>query len=333
MDNFSIRRNFSRGFIALMACMACTSFAVAQSYPSKSIKIVVPYPPGNASDTMSRIVGDQLFKRLGQPVIVDNKPGASGGIGAQAVARAAPDGYTLLMTSTSFTINTALTKKLMYDVEKDFEPVAMISTGGGMVLLVPTDAPFNSVAELVDAMKKSPGKLNYAHAGRGTIQHLTMESFLAATGTKATEVGYKGSVQGLTDLASRQVDVMFDAQGSSQAFVQGGRLKILAVSSEKRSPNYPQVPTAAESGIPSLKDWSVTGWVALLAPAKTPRPILEQLNREVIEILKMPEVKERASGQKMQAFEPYNVDRTREFLRADMKNWQSAAGAAKLEEE
>lgn len=333
MKIFPTQHNFLRILTVLLAFVTCTSLAMAQSYPSKTIKIIVPYPPGNASDTMSRIVGDQLSKRLGQPVIVDNKPGATGGIGAQMVARAAADGYTLLMTSTSFTINTALTKKLMYDVEKDFDPVAMISTGGGLALLVPGDSPFNSVAQIVDAMKKNPGKLNYAHVGRGTIQHLTMESFLAATGSKATEVGYKGSVQGLTDLASKQVDLMFDAQGSSLAFVQSGRLKMLAVTSEKRSSNYPQVPTAAESGIPGLKDWSVTGWVGLLAPAKTPRPVLEQLNREVIEILKLPEVKQRTAGQKMEAFAPLNVDKTREFLHADIKNWQSAADAAKLEKE
>lgn len=307
--------------------------AIAQSYPSKPIKIIVPYPPGNASDTMSRIIGDQLAKRLGQPIVVENRPGATGGIGAQAVARSAPDGHTLLMTSTSFTINTALTKNLMYDVEKDFDPVAMVSTGGGLVLLVPSDSPVNTVGQLVELLKKSPGTLNYAHVGRGTIQHLTMESFLSATATKATEVPYKGSVQGLTDLASGQVQMMFDGQGSSLPFVQAGKLKPIAISSDERARTYPNVPTASESGIPGLKNWRVSGWVALLAPAKTPVAILNRLNQEVLDILKMPEVVERMRGQKQEAFAPYNVDRTREFLFSDIGRWQSAATAARLEKE
>lgn len=313
--------------------LSFASAALSQAYPTRPIKIIVPYPPGNASDTMSRIVGDELGKRLGQPVVVENKPGVSGGLGAQTVARSAPDGYTLLMTSTSFTINPAVTKSLMYDADKDFEPVAMVSTGGGMALLVPRESPYNSVNELVDAMAKNPGKLNYAHVGRGTIQHLTMESFLAATGSKATEVAYKGSVQALTDLASGHVQMMFDPQGSSLPFVQSGKVKLLAITSEKRSPNYPDVATVGESGIPALKDWVVKGWVGLLAPAKTPAPVLEKLNREVVDILKMPAVLERMAGQKMESFAPYGVERTREYLRADRVNWQNAANAAKLEKE
>lgn len=307
--------------------------ASAQTYPNRPIRIVVPYPPGNASDTVSRMLGEHLVKRLGQQIVVDNRPGASGGIGARTVARATPDGYTLLMTSTSFTINTAITADLMYDVEKDFEPIAMVSSGGGMVLLTRPDFPAKNVRELIDLLKRDPGKYNYAHVGRGTIQHLTMESFLAATGTAATAVAYKGSVQALTDMVTGQIHVMFDPRGSSLAFVESGKVRMMAITSEQRSTMDPEVPTARESGVPGLKEWSVRGWVGLLAPAKTPAAIVQRLNKEVVDALKTPEMVERLRRQRMEPLPALTPEGTREFLLADMRRWQAAAKAAKIEKE
>jgi len=316
-----------------VALVFIATAAGAQSYPNRPIRIVVPYPPGNASDTVSRMLGDQLLKRLGQQIVVDNRPGASGGIGARLVARSTPDGYTLLMTSTSFTINTAITANLMYDVEKDFASVAMVASGGGMVLLTRPDFPAKSVRELVELLKRDPGKYNYAHVGRGTIQHLTMESFLAATGTNATAVSYKGSVQALTDMVGGQIHVMFDPRGSSLAFVESGKVRMMAITSEERSALDPDVPTARESGVPALKQWSVRGWTGLLAPAKTPQAIVDRLNKEVVDALRTPEIAERLKRQRMEALPPLSPQGARDFLLADMRRWQTAATAAKLEKE
>lgn len=318
---------------AALALTAVCTGALAQAYPERAIKIIVPFPPGNASDTMARLVGEQLSKRFGQPVVVDNRTGVSGGLGAQLVAKSAPDGYTLLMTSTSFTINTALTANLLYDYDKDFEPVALITTSGGVLLLAPKDFPANNVAQLIEVLKANPGKYNYAHVGRGTIQHLTMESFLALTGTKVVPVAYKGSVQGLTDMASGQVQLMFDARGSAIPFVQSGRVKMLAITSEQRWANFKDMPTVMESGVPALKNWQVGGWVGLLAPAKTARPIVDRLNKEVVEILRLPDITKTLAQQNMEAMPSFGPERVREFLRSDAARWQAAATAAGLPKE
>lgn len=322
-----------RLFAAAALCLGFAAMPAAAQFPERTVTIVTPFPPGNASDIIARLIGEQLSKRIGQNVIVDNKPGASGGIGAQAVARAKPDGHTLLMTSTSFTINTALTANLLYDPQREFDPVALATSSGGLLLMVPVDFPANNVVELVALLKKNPGKYNYGHAGRGTIQHLTMESFLAVTGTSAAAIGYKGSVQALTDMVGGQIDLMFDARGSATPFLQSGKLKAIAISSDVRSPAFANVPTVAESGLPGTAKWSVRGWVGMLAPAKTPKPVLDRLNREVTEILQSREFASRIAALNMEILPPSTPESVREFLRTDMQRWQASAKAANLQKE
>ena len=323
----------SKATFAGLCCLAALPVAASAAYPEKTIKIVVPYPPGNASDTVGRVVAEQLSKRLGQAVVVDNRPGASGGIGARAVAQSDPDGYTLLMTSTSFTINTALTANLLYDVERDFDGISVLTSSGGMLLVVKPSLGVNTVEELVALLKQKPNQLNYGQAGRGTIQHLTMESFLAAVDAKAYEVAYKGSVQALTDIVGGNLDFMFDARGSATPFAQDGRVKLLAVSSERRLGALPELPTVQESGLPGLKQWSVAGWTGLLAPKGTPPAVIEKLNTEIKEILQSDAIQQRLKSLHMESLPHKNPAQVQAFLREDMKRWQDAATAAKLEKQ
>ncbi|QIL80018.1 tripartite tricarboxylate transporter substrate binding protein [Diaphorobacter sp. HDW4A] len=317
-----------------LACGMIGAPGLAQApYPQKTIEIVVPYPPGNAADVVARLISDRLGQRLGKPVIIQNRPGMSGGLGTQSVARAEPDGYTLLMGSTSFTLNPAVYAKLPYEMERDFAPVAVLTNGAGMLLIASPDLPANSVKELVELLRKDPERFNYAHIGRGSLQSLTMESFLATTGTKATAVSYKGSSQALTDLVGGRVDLMFDAPASSLAIVQSGKAKVLALSRVERSPLYPQLPSTRESGVPSLKDWNIYGWVGLLAPAKTPRPIVERLNKELMDIMHLPEVRKQVAEMKLEVVPPNSTAQAKEMLLADMRRWQEIATAAGMEKE
>jgi len=315
-------------------CMAlCSSVAMAQAYPSKPIKIIVPYPPGNASDVAARILGEELSRRIGQPVVVENKPGATGAVGAVFVAKSPPDGYTLLMTSTSFAISTALVANLPYNINTDFEPVVHVGGSGGMVLVVNPSFPANNLQQFVSLIKSNPGKYNYAHVGRGTIQHLTMEIFLSMIGAQIEAVPYKGSVQAITDIIGGQIPMMFDSPSSAATFIDGGKLKALTSAADGRSTRLPQVPSVTESGIPALDNFRVGGWVGMLAPAKTPKPIVKMLNEELIKIMQNPDIKKRLLTGGLEAMGEHPPEKFGEFLRADMARWQAAATAAKIPKE
>jgi tripartite-type tricarboxylate transporter receptor subunit TctC len=269
---------------AITACIASGAFA--QAYPNHSIRLVVPFPAGGTTDILARDVAKKLTDTLGQSVVVDNRPGAGGNIGADIVAKAPPDGYTLLMgTVGTHAINPSLYAKMPYDHIKDFVPVVLVA-GVPNVLVVNPSVPVNSVADLIKLAKSKPGAINFASSGSGTSIHLSGELFKTMTGVDMTHVPYKGSSPALTDLMGGQVQIMFDNLPSSLALMKSGKLRAVAVTSLKRAPALPDVPTISESGVPGFE---ASSWFGILAPAGTPAPIVAKLNAEVNKWLQSPE--------------------------------------------
>jgi tripartite-type tricarboxylate transporter receptor subunit TctC len=286
----------SRLIARLSASLLAAAFAapaLAQSYPAKPVRIVVPYPPGGPNDIVARTVGQKLSEQLGQPVIVDNKPGASGNIGAESVAKSPADGYTLLLLTTGHTINPSLYPKLGYDLEKDLAPVTQL-TAGPMVVIVNPSLPAKNIKELISLAKAKPGSLNFGSAGNGSSTHLAPELFSSMAGIKMNHIPYKGSAPALTDLMAGQIQVAFDFMISAMPHVKSGKIKALAVTSATRSPVAPDLPTVAESGVPGFE---VIGWNGLVAPARTPKEIIAKLNAELKKALDQPDTKERFAAQ------------------------------------
>ena len=270
------------------------SVAQAQNYPDRPIRLIAPFPAGGLADVLARAVGDEMSKTLGQPVIVENRAGAGGNTGADAVAKAAPDGYTLLMgTVGTHAINSSLYAKMPYDHVKDFAPVILVA-GVPNVLEVNPSVPVNSMQELIAYAKANPGKLNFASSGSGTSIHLSAEMFKVMTGVQMAHVPYKGSAPALADLMGGQVQLMFDNLPSSLALIKAGKLKPLAVTSLTRSSALPDVPTVAESGLPGFE---ASSWFGLLAPAGTPKEIVTKLNGEVAKWLATPDAREKLAAQ------------------------------------
>lgn len=267
--------------------------ASAQSYPSKPVRLIVGYPAGGAADIVTRVVGQELAKTFGQPVIVENRPGAGGNLAADVVAKAAPDGYTILMGSiSSNAINPSLHAKMPYDAEKDFIAVSLVASAPA-VLVVGPDLQVNSFADLVALARKQPGKLSFASSGNGTTQHLAGELFKKVENLDMVHAPYKGVPAAILDLLSGRISMMFSPAPLVLQHVKDGRLKALAITSPKRSPLLPDVPTAAEVGLPAL---TFGAWNGVFVPAGTPPDIVNLLNREVVRIVEMPEVSERLSG-------------------------------------
>ena len=251
------------------------------AYPTKIITIVVPTAPGGGNDAMARVVGQRLSEKLGKPVIVDNKPGANGSIAAEFVARAPADGHTILWGYVAtHGINPAL-QKLRYDPVKDFEPIGLVAESP-TVLVFGNGAPFKTVGDLVKAAKAKPGAINYASAGNGTAPHLAGEMFKLAAGVDLTHVPYKGSSPGLMDTIGGTTQLMFPSLFTAMPHIQSGKLRAAAIAGKKRSPLLKDVPTLEEAGI---KDVDVTQWYGLFAPAKTPKPVIDRLNKELVAIL------------------------------------------------
>ena len=266
------------------------SHASAQAWPAKPIKWIVPFAPGGTTDILARTVGDKLAIALGQPVIVENKPGAGGGLGADFVAKAAPDGYTLLGgTISTNAINASLYKDLPYDPVKDFIPITLIARVPNM-LVVNNDVPAKSVAELIALLKKNPGKYTFASSGNGTSQHLSGELFKGMAGVDMQHIPYKGSPPALQDVMGGNVTMTFDNITTAWPLAKGGKLRALGVTTAKRSPAAPDVPTIAEAGVVG---YEIGSWQGVFAPAGTPPEIVKRLNTEIVKIINLPEVREK----------------------------------------
>ncbi len=266
----------------------------AQTYPTRAITLIVPFPAGGTTDILGRFVGQALSAAWNQPVVVENRGGAGGNIGAAAVAKAAPDGYTLLVgTVGTHAINASLYAKMPYDTLKDFAPVTQIASVPNMLVVTPS-LPVGSVTELIAYAKANPGKLNMASSGNGTSIHLSGELFKVMTGVDMVHVPYKGSAPALNDLMGGQVQLMFDNMPSALPQVKGGTLKALAVTTATRSPAMPDLPTVAEAGVHGFE---ASSWFGVFAPAGTPKEVVAKLQTEIARILKSPEMTERLAQQ------------------------------------
>jgi tripartite-type tricarboxylate transporter receptor subunit TctC len=295
----------------------------AQSYPSKAVRVVVPYPPGGPTDIVARVLFQQVSESTGQQFLIDNRAGAGGNIGAEAVAKAPADGYTLLIGTTAHAINMSLIKSLNYDVQKDLAPVSLL-TQGPLVLVTHPQFPANSIKELIDMAKAKPGSLNFASSGNGQSTHLSAELFNSMAGIKMVHVPYKGSAPALGDLMSGQVGIMFDTTLSAMPFVKAGKLKALGVTSPQRTPAAPDVPTIAESGLPG---YEVFAWNGVLVPAGTPKAIVAQLNEEIRKAMQLPQVREKFSAQGFAA--SWNTpDQFGVFVRNEVEKWARTVKAS-----
>lgn len=273
-----------------LGCLAQPT-AAQQPWPSRAITLVVPFAAGGATDILGRLLGQGLSTRLGQPVVVENRPGAGGGVGATAVAKASPDGYTLLLGAVStHAINPSLYKSLGYDAAKDFAPIAYVAGVPNLLVVSPKRVAAKSVAELLSEIAARPAGFDFASAGNGTSIHLSGEMFKVASGLKLTHVPYRGSAPAVGDLMSGNVDLMFDNLPSALQLARNGDLRALAVTSARRSPTLPEIPTMAESGFPNFVAES---WFVLFAPAGTPAAVTERLTREATGVLEGPDFKDR----------------------------------------
>jgi tripartite-type tricarboxylate transporter receptor subunit TctC len=290
----------------LVAAILFSGLASAQAYPSKAIRIIVPFTPGSATDVMGRLVGERLNAAWGQPVIVDNKPGAGGSIGIREGARSEPDGYTMILVSSGHAVNHVLYKDLGYDTLKDLSAVAMLGSLPSVLIVAPT-LPVNSVKELVAMLKSKPGQYNYATAGVGSGAHVSLEKFNVAAGVKAVHVPLKGTPPILAETMAGRIEYAMVPAVSGMGPVRDGKVKALAVSTSQRVAALPNVPTLGEAG---FADGESTFWLALLAPAKTPAEIVAKVNGEVNRALRSTEVKERLAklGTEPMAMSPAESD-------------------------
>lgn len=271
-------------------CAATLATAAhSQTYPAKPIRWIVPFPPGGSTDILARVVGQKLTEAWGQLVVIDNRGGAGGTVGAAEAAKAAPDGHTLLMGAIHHTIASSVYPKLSYDFVKDFAPITVVANVPN-VLVVNPSVPANNARELITYAKANPGKLTYGSAGVGTAHHLIGEQFNLLAGVNILHVPYKGSAPAIAELIGGQIQIMYDTVASALPHIKAGKLRALAVATAKRSSALPEVPTLSEAALPGFE---VTTWFGALAPAKTPREIVGKLNKEMVAILKMPDVGKR----------------------------------------
>ena len=284
------RRKFL-GYVGAAALAPSLPAWADESYPSRPVKMIVPVAAGGGTDFTARTLAEKLGVALGQPVVVENRPGASGSLGVQQAAAASPDGYTLVMPITSFPINPSL-RKLPFDTIKDFAPVVLAGTLP-LVLVVNPDVPAKSVAELIALARSKPLGINFANSGNGTTAHLAGELFNRMAGTQMVSVNYKGGGPAVSDLLGGHVQVYFSTIPSVVQHIQAGKLRALAVTGKERSPEMPDIPTVAESGLP---DFEVTAWFGIFAPAQTPQPVVARLNTELVKILAMADVREKLAN-------------------------------------
>ena len=304
------------------AMVIMVTVAAAQPYPRKAIRIVVPFPPGGGTDVMARVIAQKLNESWQQAVIIDNRPGASGIVGSELVAKSAADGYTLLVQGTQHAINLSLYKKMPFDTLRDFAAVAYIASAPFLLVVHPS-VPANSVGELIAYIKAKPGGLNYGSSGLGGGAHLAGEIFKTAAGVQLQHIAYKGGAPALVDLLGGQVPMVFDPIPTSITHVRGGKIKALAITSTKRSTLMPELATVAESGFATLAGFDVVAWFGLYAPAAMPKEIATKLNVEVNRILRLPEVREKFAGLGAES-NPMTTDQFERHLRAEIAKFAKA---------
>ncbi len=290
--------------------------ALAQAYPAKPIRFIMPYPPGGSSEILARPIVVEMSKNLGQSVFIDFKPGGGTTIAADMVAKSPPDGQSIIMMLSAHAINATLMPKLPYDTVKDFASITLAATLP-LVVVVPAQSPIRTISDLIANAKANPGKLNFASAGPGNTSHLSVEYFKSVVGLEMTHVPYKGSGPAIIGLLGREVDFMFDSLSSSLPQIQGGKFRAIAVTTLNRSKVLPDVPTVHESGV---KNFDVSVWYAVLAAAATPAPIIQKLNAEIIKAMRAPEVKARieAAGYDIVGSTPEQLDA---FIKTEIVRW------------
>ncbi len=300
--------------------------AAAQAYPSKPVRIIVPFSPGGATDIVTRLVGQGLGEIWGQTIVVENRAGAAGNIGAAEAAKSAPDGYTLLMTSGSIvTANQHIYRQMLFDPAKDLVPITNVAAGP-QVVVVPPNSPYQTLRELIAAAQANPGGLNYGHAGIGSQTHLAAESFLVAAGIEVTNVPYKGEAPAVTDVVSGQLTMALPNLAAAMAFINQGKLRALAVTSKERSPQLPNVPTVAET-VPGFEN---SGWFGLMAPAGTPQEIVAKVYRDTVRVLDATVLRARLYVQGM-APVASAPDAFASQIRTERARWAKVVQARKIE--
>jgi tripartite-type tricarboxylate transporter receptor subunit TctC len=315
--------------ILLALCLALTQAALAQNYPNRPIKIVVPFPPGGGSDPVARIVGAKVSESLGQPVVIENRPGANGTVGNEFVAKAAPDGYTLLLGAAgSLTVAPHVYKKVQFDTFKDFEPISLAGTVP-FILAVNPNVPANTLPELTAYAKANHGRLNFGSSGTGGLPHLAGEIYKRMAGVEIVHVPYKGGGPAITGLLTGDVQILFSDVGLMVPLLKAGKIKAIAVTSEDRSAAAPDVPTMKESGLP---EYQVSTWWGFLAPAGTPRPIIDVLNAEVRKALTDPDVKQRFAAMWVDTA-PTTTEQFAARMRRESDKWAQVVKDAKVEAE
>ena len=313
-----------RIFFALVATLLALP-AAAQSYPSQSVRLIAPFPPGGSVDIMARLIAEPLGAQLGGRVIIENRSGASGNIGMEAAARAAPDGHTIVLNTIPLVTNQSLFDKLTWDPIRDFAPIGMVATSPH-VLVVPNKVAARNVAELVQLAKARPGRMSYASAGVGTTFHLSGEMFKDSTGTFILHVPYRGGGPALLDTLAGQVDMSFPTLSAALPHVKAGNLRALAVTDSRRSSLLPDVPTLHEAGV---KDFQFTQWLALLAPAATPAPVVGRLNGALNKALQTPELRDKFAAQAFEAFIT-TPDEAGKYLAAEVRRFSALIKARKI---
>jgi tripartite-type tricarboxylate transporter receptor subunit TctC len=302
--------------------------ALAQTYPDHPVRVVVPFPAAGGTDILARLLLQRMAERLGANFVIDNRAGAGGTIGTEIVAKAAPDGYTILVASSSHTINPSVYKKIGYDPARDFAPVTLIASGPGLLVVHPS-VPAKNVKELIALAKSKPGQLIYASAGNGTPPHLAAELFKSMAGVDLVHIPYKGNVPAFVDLLTGAVSLSFPTITSGLPQVRSGKLRALGVTSKQRSTVVPDVPTIAESGLPG---YEATTWYGMLAPAKTRMPVITKLHDQMVEVLKLPDIREKLLAQ---GLEPVG-NRPDEFgaiISTELVKWSKVVAAAGVKAE
>ena len=310
------------------AVFATAALGSQAAYPDKPVTMIVPFPPGGPTDLVARVIGKAMSDSMGQPIVIENKAGANGNIGASLAAKAAPDGYTILYNTSAVTLSPALYRNLTYDVTKDLSPVALAAVVP-LALVVHPSVPANNVKEFVAHVKANPGKLSYGSAGAGNVTHLGAFQFLQANGLEAVHVPYKGSAPADMDLVAGNIQFMTDTVNSVAAFVKDKRMKMLAVTTPKRMSNFPDVPTLAESGMPGF---DVGAWQGLMVPAGTPKAVVDRLNAELRKALANSEVRAKLA---LQGAEPLGStpEEYGAYIRKEIERWGKVVQASGVKAE